>query len=596
MALVVQKFGGTSVADPQKILAAAGKAVERRRAGDRVVVVVSAMGHQTDHLVDLAKQITHRPSAREMDMLLSTGEQVSVALFAMATQSLGVEAVSLTGAQIGIRTDSTHTKARIRSISTDQMRSLLDSGAIVIAAGFQGIDQHGNITTLGRGGSDTTAVALAAVLGADRCEIYTDVDGVYTTDPRILPEARRLPSISYDEMLELASLGAGVMHPRSIEFAKKFGVPVLVRSSFRAVPGTLIVAADRAAPRPASGVALAKDEARITLEGVPDQPGSSHALFSRLAASGIAVDMIVQNVGQHGRADISFTVPADDREAALELTRATAAALDATGISHDADLAKVSVVGVGMAREQGVAGRMFAALAAERINVRMITTSEIKISVLVDKADGPAAVRAVHGAFSLDRETVDDDAGHATVIGRSSPLEVVNRLEGMEDLAIEDCILDASQALVTFVDLADTPGVAAHVFEEVARARLFVDMIVQSHPRNGRAELSFTVPAADRDRATEVARKIAAARGGTVADVPHVAKLSITGVGIRSHAGVADRLFKPLADEGINIDLVSTSEVRLNVVVAAEHGEKSLAVLRRAFGLGCSFSGSSRDQ
>jgi aspartate kinase len=587
MALVVQKFGGTSVADAQKILAAARKAVARHASGDRVVVVVSAMGHQTDILVDLARQISPRPSAREMDMLLSTGEQVSVALFAMATQSLGVEAVSLTGAQIGIRTDSTHTKARIRSISTEQMRTLLDSGAIVIAAGFQGIDQHGNITTLGRGGSDTTAVALAAVLGADLCEIYTDVDGVYTTDPRVLPEARRLPSISYDEMLELASLGAGVMHPRSIEFAKKFGVPVLVRSSFRDVPGTLIVDAERATPRPASGVALAKDEARITLEGVPDQPGSSHALFSRLAASGIAVDMIVQNVGQHGRADISFTVPADDREQALELTEGVAKALGASAVSHDADLAKVSVVGVGMAREQGVAGRMFAALAAEGINVRMITTSEIKISVLVDKADGPAAVRAVHRAFALDRETVDDAiGGHAASIGRSSPLDVVNRLEGMEDLAIEDCILDASQALVTFIDLPDTPGVAADVFEEVARAHLFVDMIVQSHPHGGRAELSFTVPAADRDRATEVARRIAAARGGTVADVPHVAKLSITGVGIRSHAGVADRLFKPLADEGINIDLVSTSEVRLNVIVAAEQGERSLAVLRRAFGLG----------
>ena len=587
MALVVQKFGGTSVADAQKILAAARKAVARHASGDRVVVVVSAMGHQTDILVDLARQISPRPSAREMDMLLSTGEQVSVALFAMATQSLGVEAVSLTGAQIGIRTDSTHTKARIRSISTEQMRTLLDSGAIVIAAGFQGIDQHGNITTLGRGGSDTTAVALAAVLGADLCEIYTDVDGVYTTDPRVLPEARRLPSISYDEMLELASLGAGVMHPRSIEFAKKFGVPVLVRSSFRDVPGTLIVDAERATPRPASGVALAKDEARITLEGVPDQPGSSHALFSRLAASGIAVDMIVQNVGQHGRADISFTVPADDREQALELTEGVAKALGASAVSHDADLAKVSVVGVGMAREQGVAGRMFAALAAEGINVRMITTSEIKISVLVDKADGPAAVRAVHRAFALDRETVDDAVGgHAASIGRSSPLDVVNRLEGMEDLAIEDCILDASQALVTFIDLPDTPGVAADVFEEVARAHLFVDMIVQSHPHGGRAELSFTVPAADRDRATEVARRIAAARGGTVADVPHVAKLSITGVGIRSHAGVADRLFKPLADEGINIDLVSTSEVRLNVIVAAEQGERSLAVLRRAFGLG----------
>jgi aspartate kinase len=586
MALVVQKFGGTSVADAQKILAAARKAVARHAAGDRVVVVVSAMGHQTDYLVDLAEQITPRPSAREMDMLLSTGEQVSVALFAMATQSLGVEAVSLTGAQIGIRTDSTHTKARIRSISTDQMRRLLDSGAIVIAAGFQGIDQHGNITTLGRGGSDTTAVALAAVLGADLCEIYTDVDGVYTTDPRVLPAARRLPSIAYDEMLELASLGASVMHPRSIEFAKKFGVPVLVRSSFRDVPGTLIVDARRAAQRSASGVALAKDEARITLEGVPDQPGSSHALFSRLAASGIAVDMIVQNVGQHGRADISFTVPADDADAALDLTRATAARLGAAGVSHDADLAKVSVVGVGMAREQGVAGRMFAALAAEKINVRMITTSEIKISVLVDRDAGPAAVAAVHRAFGLEREAADEPAlGQPATIGRSSPLDVVNRLEGMEDLAVEDCILDASQALVTFVDLPDTPGVAADVFEEVGRAGLFVDMIVQSHPHGGRAELSFTVPAADRDRATEVARRIATGRGGTVADVPHVAKLSIMGVGIRSHAGVADRLFKPLADEGINIDLVNTSEVRLDVIVAAEHGEKSLAVLRRAFGL-----------
>ncbi|NDC63969.1 MAG: aspartate kinase, partial [Planctomycetia bacterium] len=282
MALVVQKFGGTSVADPQKIRAAAAKAIARRQGGHGVVVVVSAMGHQTDVLVDLARQVSERPSAREMDMLLSTGEQVSVALFAMAVHSLGHKAVSLTGAQIGIRTDSTHTRARIRSISTDHVRKLLDDGSIVIAAGFQGIDQHGNITTLGRGGSDTTAVALAAVLDADLCEIYTDVDGIYTTDPRLLPEARRLASISYDEMLELASLGAGVMHPRSIEFAKKFGVKVLVRSSFKEVPGTVILAAEESTPRPASGVALARDEARITLENVPDQPGSSHALFSRL--------------------------------------------------------------------------------------------------------------------------------------------------------------------------------------------------------------------------------------------------------------------------------------------------------------------------
>ena len=586
MALVVQKFGGTSVADPQKIVAAAKKAIARHREGKQVVVVVSAMGHQTDILVDLAKAITDRPSAREMDMLLSTGEQVSVALFAMAIQSLGHKAVSLTGAQIGIRTDSTHTKARIKSISTDHVKQLLADGAIVIAAGLQGIDQNGNITTLGRGGSDTTAVALAAVLDADLCEIYTDVDGVYTTDPRMLPEARRLGSISYDEMLELASLGAGVMHSRSIEFAKKFGVKVLVRSSFKDVPGTVILSAEESTARPASGVALAKDEARITLENVPDQPGSSHALFSRLAAGGIAVDMIVQNVGQGGRADISFTVPADDLAEALDVSTAVAKELGATGVSHDAALAKVSVVGVGMEREEGVAGRMFSALSAAGINVRMITTSEIKISALVDKSDAQAAVQAVHRAFGLEAETVDGEADVAgTHLVKSSPLEVVQRLEGMEDLAIEDCQLDSSQALVTFSDLPDTPGVAAAVFEEVGRAGLNVDMIVQSHPRDGRAEISFTVPAGDRDRATDVAKKIAAARGAKVADVPHVAKLSITGVGIRSHAGVADRLFKPLADEGVNIDLVSTSEVRLNVIVAAEHGEKSLRVLRKAFGL-----------
>ena len=586
MALVVQKFGGTSVADPQKIQAAARKAIARHEAGDQVVVVVSAMGHQTDILVDLAKQITDRPSAREMDMLLSTGEQVSVALFAMAIQAAGRQAVSLTVAQIGIRTDSTHTKARIKSISTNNVKKLLADGAIVIAAGFQGIDQHGNITTLGRGGSDTTAVALAAVLDADLCEIYTDVDGIYTTDPRILPEARRLGSISYDEMLELASLGAGVMHSRSIEFAKKFGVKVVVRSSFKDMPGTLILAADQAVRRPASGVALAKDEARITLEGALDRPGSSHALFSALADSGIAVDMIVQNMGQWGRADISFTVPEDDLATALDHTKRVADAIGAEGVSHDHNVAKVSVVGVGMADAEGVAGRMFSALSREKINVHMITTSEIKISVLVDLYDAAAAVQSAHRAFGLEEShgRAPEEAGGAT-LPKSSPLEVVRRLEGMEDLAIEDCLLDSSQALVTFTDLPDTPGVAAEVFEEVGRAGLNVDMIVQSNPRGGRAEISFTVPAESRDKAIEVAAKIAAARGAGVADVPHVAKLSITGVGIRSHAGVADRLFKPLADAGINIDLVSTSEVRLNVIVAAEHGEQSLAVLRLAFGV-----------
>jgi len=585
MARVVQKFGGTSVADPQKIMAAARKAAARHAAGDEVVVVVSAMGKQTDVLVDLARQITDSPSAREMDMLLSTGEQVSVSLFAMALQQQGHKAVSLTGGQIGIRTDSSHTRARIRSISTEHVNRLLADGAIVIAAGFQGFDQDGNITTLGRGGSDTTAVALAAVLEADCCEIYTDVDGIYTTDPRILATASRLDSISHDEMLELASLGAGVMHSRSIEFAKKFGVPVVVRSSFAEGSGTAIVPADRAVPRPVSGVALAKSEARITLEGVPDQPGSSHTLFSRLANDGIAVDMIIQNAGHGGTASISFTVPEEDLEAALAIATAVATDLGAVRLTHDRSLAKVSVVGLGMATAEGVAGRMFAAISAAGVNVHMITTSEIKISVLIDRDHAARAVAAAHQAFSL--EAVDGHFADASPLPmtKSDPLEVVRRLEGMEDLAIEGCQLDASQALVTFLDLPDTPGVAAEVFAEVAQAGLFVDMIVQSYPREGRAEISFTVPAASRERAVEVAQGIAAAHGVRVTDVPHVAKLSITGVGIRSHAGVADRLFAPLAEAGINIDLVSTSEVRVNVIVAAAEGNRALTLLRQAFGL-----------
>ena len=325
MPLVVQKFGGTSVADSTKILSAARKAIRAQQEGNKVVMVVSAMGKNTDTLVSLAGEINEKPPAREMDMLLSTGEQVSVALMAMAVESLGHKAVSLTGGQIGIRTDNIHTKARIRSISTERMERHLEEGKIVIAAGFQGIDEDLNITTLGRGGSDTTAVALAAVLKADACEIYTDVDGVYTTDPRIMPEARRAHNVSYDEMLELASLGAGVMHSRSVEFAKKFGVPIHVRSSFTDITGSMIVDQPELAGRAVSGCALTKDEARITISEIPDVPGSSFEVFSRIAARNVTVDMIVQNIADGGKANISFTVPRAELEttlAAVEASRA----------------------------------------------------------------------------------------------------------------------------------------------------------------------------------------------------------------------------------------------------------------------------------
>ncbi len=409
MSLVVQKFGGTSVADSDKILAAARRAIRRINGATRCWWSFRR-GHTTDELIELAKEINERPPAREMDMLLSTGEQVSVALMAMAIQALGVPSISFTGAQIGLVTDSFHTKARIRNISTERMIQALDEGKIVIVAGFQGVDENYNITTLGRGGSDTTAVALAAVLGAGACEIYTDVDGVYTTDPRIVPEARKIDRISYDEMLELASLGAGVMHSRSIEFAKKYGVPIHVRSSFSD--------AARDLDRPREGRATTgcdrdgrgawrSDEARITILGVPDRPGVVHTVFRAIAAANIVVDMIVQNVGAEGSGttELSFTVAAGDLAETLRAAESAARAIGATGVTHDAEVAKVSVVGLGMRTHTGVATLMFEALAVEGINIQMITTSEIKISVLVARGAAVAALRAVHRAFQLDELT-----------------------------------------------------------------------------------------------------------------------------------------------------------------------------------------------
>jgi aspartate kinase len=589
MALIVQKFGGTSVADSQKILAAARKAIRAQQQGHQVVMVVSAMGHQTDLLVDLAEQITDRPSPREMDMLLSTGEQVSVALMAMAIHSLGYQAVSLTGAQIGIKTDSKHTKARIKSISTDRMQRLLDEGNIVIAAGFQGIDEEYNITTLGRGGSDTTAVALAAVLNASECEIYTDVDGIYTTDPRLLPEARRVHRIGYDEMLELASLGAGVMHNRSIEFGKKFAVPIHVRSSMTDIPGTMIVAEPEDWQRPVSGAAMTRDEARVTVFGVLDVPGTSLTIFSPIAARNITVDMIVQNVGENGRADISFTVPKKELRPALEAISEAVKAVGASHVTSDENVAKVSVVGLGMAHQTGVANKMFRALADEGVNIEMITTSEIKISVLVSAEDAIKALRAIHQAFRLH----DEPAPGAPPAEPERPVrtldaaDVIARLQGvdMEELTIDDVSLDESQSRVTVVGVPDTPGVAARVFEEVAEAGVFVDMIVQSyHGQHNQATLSFTVAASQREEAVAVVRRMAHTfRCQAVTNSPQIAKLSVSGVGLRSHTGVAIRMFRALADAGINVEMINTSEVRVNVVVDGRHGQLARQRLQQAF-------------
>ncbi|MBN2580770.1 MAG: aspartate kinase [Pirellulales bacterium] len=591
MSIIVQKFGGTSVADSQKILAAARKAIRARVEGHQVVMVVSAMGQNTDLLVDLARQISDDPPPREMDMLLSTGEQVSVALMAMAIHSLGHEAISLTGAQIGIITDSIHTKARIRSISTDRIRRYLKEGKIVIAAGFQGIDKADNITTLGRGGSDTTAVALAAVLGAEACEIYTDVDGVYTTDPRIVPEARKVARISYDEMLELATVGAGVMHNRSIEFAKKFSVPVHVRSSFSDTPGTMIVHEPEAKNLPVCGAALSKDEARVTVRGVPDRPGTASTLFTQIAANNIAMDMIVQSEGAQGRADMSFAVARDDLPKTLKIVEGVVQELSAEGCICDDNVAKISVVGLGMATQPGVAGTMFRTLAEKGINIDMITTSEIKISVLVERQHAVEALRIVHNAFHLNQPP-EDGAGKAppAAHGKVNPAELVDRLEKvarlerLEKLIIDGITLDESQAMVTLVGLSDIPGLAAQTFDELAEAGIVVDMIVQSIGRDNRADISLTIKREDLKKTLQVAEELA--RGLNCPPPTHnsqVAKLSVFGTGIKSYSGVASRMFKALSAAEINLDLIGTSEVRVNVVVDGKQGAKALEVLKQEF-------------
>jgi aspartate kinase len=497
------------VADSEKILSAARKAVRAHQQGNQVVMVVSAMGKNTDMLERLAREVCDRPPAREMDMLLSTGEQVSVALMAMAIHSLGYKAVSLTGGQIGIKTDSSHTKARIRSISTDRMKKLLDDGNIVIAAGFQGIDDNYDITTLGRGGSDTTAVALAAVLGASQCEIYTDVDGVYTTDPRILPEAALAKQVSYDEMLELASLGAGVMHSRSIEFGKKFGVPIHVRSSLSDVPGSLIIEKAATENMPVSGAALTKDEARISLFGVPDVPGTIRRIFEPIADRKITVDMIVQNLSENQTADISFTVPRHELTETMELVKTSAAELGATIFSSDENVSKVSVVGLGMANQSGVANRMFRALAAAELNMQMITTSEIKISALVHRDEALNALRTVHQEFELDQigRQIDDQLKSLPQRKtQANAVDVIQRLQQqeMEGLTIDDVSLDVEQSRITLNGIPNRHGVAARLFDELANHGIFVDMIVQSYANEQVADISFTVARAQFELAVDV--------------------------------------------------------------------------------------------
>lgn len=593
VSIIVQKFGGTSVANADKIRAAAARAVAAKREGHQVVMVVSARGKKTDELVALAAEMSPQPSAREMDMLLSTGEQESVSLMAMAIHSMGEPAVSLTGGQIGIVTDSTFSKARIQSISTDRIRRHLAAGEIVIACGFQGIDPEMNITTLGRGGSDTTATALAAALQADECQIYTDVEGVFTTDPRVVSEARKITQVSYDEMLELASLGAGVMHSRSIEFAKKFRVPLRVRPSFSDGLGTLISLNSDA--NVVTGMALARNEARVTLDQLPDQPGVMSTIFSCMAKRKIPVDMVVQNVAVDGVATVSFTVPEGELADTLTAANEAIKALGAGCVRSGTNVAKVSAVGSGMQTHSGIAAEMFKTLSDRGINLEMITTSEIKISVLVERDRCDESLLAVHQAFQLESE----EAGPPT-IGVPQPLaqitngvdeeELLNRIVGklasMEDIVVSEVLLDETQSRVTLNHIPDVPGSCSQIFTAVANGHVMVDMIVQNVSDTGHAEVSFTVPRADLDTCLKLVQDVAAQwSDATISFEREIDKLTVVGIGLRTHTGVGERMFRALAEADINIQMINTSEIRMSAVVASNQGQSGFRALQDAFGL-----------
>ncbi len=623
MAVVVQKFGGSSVATPQKILAAAQRAIDAQAEGNQVVVVVSAIGKTTDSLIALAEEISRNPPAREMDMLLATGEQVSIACMAIAIHALGAKAISFTGPQLGIVTDSSHLKARIKSIETAKLREALEAGSIAVVAGFQGIDEKYDITTLGRGGSDTTAVAVAAAIklaGYDvRCEIYTDVNGVYTTDPRIVRKAIKVDVISYDEMLEMASMGAGVMHSRSIEFAKKFNVPLMVRHAATSEVGTWVVGEEAWMREvPVCGAALAVNEARIVLDALPDRPGVSRAVFAALAHVNVPVDMIAQNVGSGGKASIGFTVMHADLKKATETLDPIVAELGAT-MTVTERVSKVSVVGAGMRHVAGVAEKMFAALAANGINMKMITTGDIKISVLIEEdvpppdddddagtkkshldakraVRGRLALEAVHDAFGLHMPRTG--AGVAPSGYRPRTLSAVvpeareretavAKLDGMEDILVSGVHLSTDQSRVTIFDLPDRPGHCSTVFNAVATGGILVDMIVQNITAPGKAELSFTVPRGDLARALKRTQDVARSIDPNcrVVGDADIAVLFVLGVGMRSHTGVARTMFGALAAKGINISMINTSEVCLGVVIERTHAEEALAALKEAFKL-----------
>ncbi|BAY07880.1 aspartate kinase [Calothrix sp. NIES-2098] len=600
MSLIVQKYGGTSVGSVERIQAVAQRVYKTVQAGNSLVVVVSAMGKTTDGLVKLANAISTNPSRREMDMLLSTGEQVTIALLSMALQEIGQPAISMTGAQVGIVTEAEHTRARILHIETERMERQLRQGKVVVVAGFQGISsmEELEITTLGRGGSDTSAVALAAALRANFCEIYTDVPGILTTDPRLVPEAQLMAEITSDEMLELASLGAKVLHPRAVEIARNYGVPLVVRSSWTDDPGTWVTS-----PKPqgrslvnleiakaVDGVEFDTDQARVALLRVPDKPGVAARLFGEIARQNVDVDLIIQSIHEGNSNDIAFTVTTPILKRAEAVAEAIAPALrshhakdDEAEVMIEQNIAKVSISGAGMIGRPGVAAQMFATLSEAGVNIHMISTSEVKVSCVVAAEECDRAVAALRATFEI--EAKDEEARkQGRNIEETSPLSPTSP-------PVRGVALDMNQVRLAIRQVPDRPGMAAKLFGLLAEHNISVDMIIQSQRCRvvdgiPRRDIAFTVARIDGENAQKMLTQAATELGwGEVVLDRAIAKVSIVGSGMVGHPGVAAKMFEALAHNQINIQMIATSEIKISCVVAQDEGSKALQVIHAAFGL-----------
>ena len=601
MSLVVQKYGGTSVGSVERIQSVAQRVIKTAQLGNSLVVVVSAMGKTTDGLIKLANEISSNPSRREMDMLLSTGEQVSIALLCMALQELGQPAISLTGAQVGIVTEAQHSRARILNINTERIERHLNEGKVVVVAGFQGISstEELEITTLGRGGSDTSAVALAASLRADCCEIYTDVPGILTADPRLVPDAQLMDEITSDEMLELASLGAKVLHPRAVEIARNYGVMLVVLSSWTDDPGTKVVS-PAPGTRSLEGLEIARavdavefdtDQAKVALLRVPDRPGVAARLFGEIAHQDLDVDLIIQSIHEGNTNDIAFTVV----KGILKRAEAVAEAITPTLRSHNTvnseeaevmverGIAKVSIAGAGMIGRPGIAAQMFKTLASAGANIQMISTSEVKVSCVIDAQDCDQAIAALCQTFEINSSPVQQAIA-------SKPKDTDTALDNPQ-CPVRGVALDLNQARLAIRYVRDRPGMAAHLFGLLADQNISVDMIIQSQRCRvidgvPTRDIAFTVSQADAEAARAALHQAMTVLGcGEILLDPNIAKVSIVGAGMVGQPGVAARMFEALAQHKINIQMITTSEIKISCVVAKEDGVTALQAIHKAFGL-----------